>query len=270
MQHMCSYTSNLCHSVHHIRTITSKPPRLLIRGHVCHVCPEYSHLCVCLQKYHLHSYSDDSIHLPPSLTNHTTTIIHYSQAAKASSPPSLLPLQIYTNIGEVVVSVNPYRFIDIYNDDFVDEYRGKEIYERPPHIFAIADSAFHDMKRLQKDSCIVISGEDNNLACLTCVCILVHMDGVSSCMYMYMYICEHALYLCTHSVFVCTLCICFEHLPQVTFHCCFLPRKHVIVADILVSFPTLSSSCSPSPPYLSPFLQQGRVVLARLKPPRSS
>lgn len=67
--------------------------------------------------------------------------------------------QIYTYIGEVVVSVNPYRFVDIYNDDYVEEYRGREHYERPPHIFAVADAAYHDMKRLQKDSCIVITGE---------------------------------------------------------------------------------------------------------------
>ena len=57
------------------------------------------------------------------------------------------------------MSVNPYRFLDIYNDDYVEEYRGREHYERPPHIFAVADAAYHDMKRLQKDSCIVITGE---------------------------------------------------------------------------------------------------------------
>ena len=61
----------------------------------------------------------------------------------------------------MVVSVNPYRFVDIYNDEFVEDYRGREVYERPPHIFAIADSAFHNMKRLHKDSCIMISGQIN-------------------------------------------------------------------------------------------------------------
>lgn len=67
--------------------------------------------------------------------------------------------KVYTYIGEVVISVNPYRRVDIYNDDVVDEYRGKELYERPPHIFALADATYIDMRRLHADSCIVITGE---------------------------------------------------------------------------------------------------------------
>ena len=56
------------------------------------------------------------------------------------------------------MSVNPYRTVDIYNEEYVEKYRGREVYERPPHIFAVADSAYHDMARLGKDSCIVITG----------------------------------------------------------------------------------------------------------------
>ncbi|XP_062611232.1 unconventional myosin-Id-like, partial [Saccostrea cucullata] len=67
--------------------------------------------------------------------------------------------KIYTYIGEVVVSVNPYKTVDIYNPNYVDEYKGREIYERPPHIFALADSAYKTMKRQSRDTCIVISGE---------------------------------------------------------------------------------------------------------------
>ena len=67
--------------------------------------------------------------------------------------------RIYTYIGEVVVSVNPYRTVDLYGNNYVEQYRGREIYERPPHIFALADSAYKTMKRQAKDTCVVISGE---------------------------------------------------------------------------------------------------------------
>ncbi|KAM7373478.1 hypothetical protein PAMP_008326 [Pampus punctatissimus] len=66
--------------------------------------------------------------------------------------------RIYTFIGEVVVSVNPYRQMEIYGKDTIDAYRGRELYENPPHLYAVSDAAYKAMKRRAKDTCIVISG----------------------------------------------------------------------------------------------------------------
>ncbi|CAN9503530.1 unnamed protein product [Ophioblennius macclurei] len=67
--------------------------------------------------------------------------------------------RIYTYIGEVVVSVNPYQQMEIYGKETIEAYRGRELYENPPHLYAVADAAYKAMKRRAKDTCIVISGE---------------------------------------------------------------------------------------------------------------
>ncbi|KAK3084998.1 hypothetical protein FSP39_022632 [Pinctada imbricata] len=66
---------------------------------------------------------------------------------------------IYTYIGPVLVSVNPYHNIDIYNQEIIETYRNVNFYELPPHIFAIADAAYRSMRGENKNQCILISGE---------------------------------------------------------------------------------------------------------------
>jgi len=56
-----------------------------------------------------------------------------------------VPLQTYS--GLFCVTINPYKWLPVYKSEVVAAYKGKRRSEAPPHIFSIADNAYHDMLR---------------------------------------------------------------------------------------------------------------------------
>uniref|UniRef100_A0A2K5EW50 Myosin-6 n=1 Tax=Aotus nancymaae TaxID=37293 RepID=A0A2K5EW50_AOTNA len=52
---------------------------------------------------------------------------------------------IYTYSGLFCVTVNPYKWLPVYNAEVVAAYRGKKRSEAPPHIFSISDNAYQYM-----------------------------------------------------------------------------------------------------------------------------
>ncbi|KAG6900504.1 class II myosin, partial [Termitomyces sp. T159_Od127] len=67
--------------------------------------------------------------------------------------------EIYTYIGAVLISVNPFRDLGIYTDEVIQKYRGKNRLEVPPHVFSIAESSYYNMNAYHENQCVIISGE---------------------------------------------------------------------------------------------------------------
>jgi len=68
--------------------------------------------------------------------------------------------KIYTNIGPVLISVNPFRLIKgLCDEENVIEYKGRFRHEVQPNIFALAEEAYRNMKNDQENQCVIITGE---------------------------------------------------------------------------------------------------------------
>ncbi|XP_064353435.1 unconventional myosin-IXb isoform X2 [Dromaius novaehollandiae] len=70
--------------------------------------------------------------------------------------------KIYTYAGSILIAINPFKFLPIYNPKYVKMYENHQLGKLEPHIFAIADVAYHTMLKKHVNQCIVISGESGS------------------------------------------------------------------------------------------------------------
>ncbi|XP_075302633.1 unconventional myosin-Vb isoform X2 [Opisthocomus hoazin] len=66
---------------------------------------------------------------------------------------------IYTYCGIVLVAINPYEQLPIYEQDVIYAYNGQNMGDMDPHIFAVAEEAYKQMARDEKNQSIIVSGE---------------------------------------------------------------------------------------------------------------
>nr|XP_021331574.1 unconventional myosin-XV [Danio rerio] len=92
-----------------------------------------------------------------------------TQMEQLTEPAVLINLKIrfdqeliYTYIGSILVSVNPYQLFNIYGTDMVLQYEGHAMADNPPHLFAIANVAYTTMMDIKQNQCIIISGESGS------------------------------------------------------------------------------------------------------------
>ncbi|XP_053318896.1 unconventional myosin-Vc [Spea bombifrons] len=66
---------------------------------------------------------------------------------------------IYTYSGIILVAINPYKEIPIYGDAIIHAYSGQNMGDMDPHIFAVAEEAYKQMARNNRNQSIIVSGE---------------------------------------------------------------------------------------------------------------
>lgn len=87
---------------------------------------------------------------------------------------------IYTYVGSILIALNPFKFYPIYNPKYVKLYQNRRCgLNLPPHIFAVADNAYHCMLKDRKNQCIVISGESGSGKTESTNFLLHHLTALS-------------------------------------------------------------------------------------------
>lgn len=71
--------------------------------------------------------------------------------------------EIYTNIGTILISINPFKPLPLYTPDMMSKYRNRGQKDLPPHVFIIADNSFEKMMETNCSQSIIISGKKDFL-----------------------------------------------------------------------------------------------------------
>eukprot|EP00117_Sycon_ciliatum_P007630 scpid20349/ scgid0053/ Myosin-IIIb len=70
---------------------------------------------------------------------------------------------IYTNIGDILLAINPFQTLSIYDEKTSDLYRERvDDHTMPPHVYTIAGQCYQDMMVQRRNQCCVISGESGS------------------------------------------------------------------------------------------------------------
>jgi myosin V len=86
----------------------------------------------------------------------------------------------YTVTGEICIAVNPYQWLDIYNERISEQYGAAlKKSDLPPHPFATSAAAYRGLKGFNKNQSILVSGESGAGKTETVKILLNHLASVA-------------------------------------------------------------------------------------------
>lgn len=98
---------------------------------------------------------------PKKSVEDTCSLLHLNEATLLNNCRlRYMNGKIYSYVANILISINPYQLVDgFYSLQKIKEYRGKSLGQKEPHIYAIADKSYREMRRNKKSQSIIVAGE---------------------------------------------------------------------------------------------------------------
>lgn len=92
--------------------------------------------------------------------------------------------RIYTRLGKILISVNPYKLYPLYTPDVIERYQSSRVVNQlPPHVYEVAKAAIEELVKTKHPQSILIAGESGSgktEACKQCMQYLAEVAGSES------------------------------------------------------------------------------------------
>ena len=85
--------------------------------------------------------------------------------------------QIYTLNDTILLSINPFKNIDIYNDTYIYDYNKEK--KKSPHVYLTTQNAFDNLMKTNKNQTILVSGESGAGKTQTTKYIMRYLSSIS-------------------------------------------------------------------------------------------
>lgn len=113
----------------------------------------WSVLSVCMSPQHA-----SSDHCRPLCVQDMTTLSYLNEPGVLWNLKARYRLDgIYTYTGSILIAVNPFASLPLmYGQHMMQQYKGRPLGELSPHVYAIADAAFKQMRKDNKSQSILV------------------------------------------------------------------------------------------------------------------